>query len=188
MKRVILGLLSLIISSLLMGSNVLRVGDELLIYVSALDQEAAAPYNLPAIGEYGGALYYIVDEAGDIHMPVLGHVHAEGLTLSALRNSIEQSLAVQIKNALVTIIPKGEYVAVLGEVKAPQQVRVTGGRISVLEAIAAAGGLTRKGQRSTIHILHEQNGTTSRKHFTLEQLLNNEQTYFLTNHDIVYIK
>ncbi len=186
MKRLVLGLLSLMISTLLMGSNILRVGDELLIYVSALDQEAAAPYNLPLIGEHGDALYYIVDEEGDIHMPILGPVHAEGLTISALRNSIELSLSKQIKNALVTIIPRGEYVSVLGEVNTPQQ--VAGSRISILEAIAAAGGLTKKGQRSTIYILREANGSTTRQTFTLDQLLNAEQTYFLTNHDIVYIK
>ena len=74
---------------------VVRSGDALTIFVSALDQEAVTPYNLPMVvyakpGEQQlsttpALQYYIVDEEGNIDFPVLGKLHVAGMR----RNEIE---------------------------------------------------------------------------------------------------
>ena len=67
----------------------IKPGDAITIFVSALDQEAVAPYNLPTVAFNDPTtdqvkttpmlLTYRVDEHGDIEMPVLGKLHVEGL-------------------------------------------------------------------------------------------------------------
>ena len=64
------------------SETIIRIGDAMTISVSALDKEAVTPYNLPtvvydvpgshAVQSTAMLQYYIVDEAGDIELPVLG--------------------------------------------------------------------------------------------------------------------
>ena len=75
---------------------VIRTGDALTIFVSALDLEAVAPYNIPTavfaapgstqLSTTAALQYYTVDEDGNIDFPVLGNLHVAGLK----RNEVEQ--------------------------------------------------------------------------------------------------
>ena len=66
---------------------VIRPDDMLTITVSALDQDAVRPFNLPAVsllgegGDIGRATQqtYLVDANGNIDFPVLGKLKIEGL-------------------------------------------------------------------------------------------------------------
>ena len=68
------------------SETVIRCGDALTIFVSALDKEAVAPYNLPAVAFTAPGstqvqttpmlMYYIVDEAGDVEYVALGRRRA----------------------------------------------------------------------------------------------------------------
>ena len=188
MKRVVLLFSIVLIATAGWCGNTLRVGDGMRIYVSALDQEVAAMYNLPSIGEYGDAFYYIIDNEGDIHFPILGRVHAAGLSVDALRANLEDILSREIKRPLVTILLLDEHISVLGEVNFPQRIAIPGGQISVLEALAAAGGLTKKGAKGTIHILHEENGIAQEQLLTMDAVFRSGEVHYLTNHDVLYVK
>ena len=93
--------------------TVIRNGDALTIFVSALDQEAVTPYNLPtAIYATPGSRtvqttpmlqYYIVDEKGDVTMPVLGAVHVAGLTRVEAQEAIRALLETQVVNPSVQV-------------------------------------------------------------------------------------
>ena len=90
---------------------VVRSGDAMTIFISALDNEAVAPYNLPTVvySRPGSAQvqttpmlqYYIVDDQGDVTLPVLGKVHVAGLTRTGVEEAVRAKLEAQVVNPSV---------------------------------------------------------------------------------------
>ena len=79
---------------------------------------------------------------GKITVPLIGDVAAAGRTPVALRDSITTSLKEYITNPVVTVIVvefEPQSVSVMGEVARPGPVPIKG-KLSVLEALAVAGG------------------------------------------------
>ena len=82
----------------------IKKGDQLTIFISALDQEAVAPYNLYMVNVNDPSslqlrttptlLTYRVDEQGDIEMPVLGKVHVEGMVRTELEELVKKVLLI----------------------------------------------------------------------------------------------
>ena len=76
--------------------------------------------------------YYIVDEAGDIDLPVLGKVHVAGLSRPEAERAIKSQLEQQVISPTVLVSLVGAKVSVLGEVNHPSQVPMTNGRMTIL--------------------------------------------------------
>ena len=127
---------------------VIKPGDQLTVYISALDKEAIAPYNLPAVAftdpnstnlqSMGQLQSYRVDEAGDVELPVLGKIHVEGLKRDEVAEKVRQALANQVVDPLVQVNMIGAKVSVTGEVARPGQVVINNGRLTILDALSAA--------------------------------------------------
>jgi polysaccharide export outer membrane protein len=93
---------------------------------------------------------------GKVTLPLVGDVVAAGRTSMELRDAISGSLKEYISNPVVTVIvtettPQVVYVS--GEVTKPGVYTLTNGRLSVLQAIAMAGGFTDFANRKDITIL-----------------------------------
>ena len=147
---------------------IVKINDALIITVTALDPEAAIPYNLasapfavpnsevvPTASSYQ---YYTVDADGNITFPVLGKLHVAGKTQTEVINMIQDQLKAQIVNPLVTIRFLNAKVTVLGEVRLPGNYALNNGQMTILEALGAAGDLTPYGRRTNILITRENNG------------------------------
>ena len=177
---------------------VIRNGDALTIFVSALDKEAVAPYNLPAVvfGTPGSNAvqttpmlqYYIVDEQGDIEMPVLGLIHVAGLKRTEVADLVKSKLESQVLNPLVQVSLVNAKVSVLGEVNRPGQVQIRTGRLTILEALAAAGDLTPYGKRENVLITREVEGKLEMARIDLHSAdLINSPYYYLQQNDVIYV-
>ena len=180
------------------SGTVIRSGDALSIFVSALDKEAVAPYNLPlmsytvpgtsTIHTDQTMQCYIVGEDGDIEMPVLGKIHVAGLKRSEAEQAIKERLETQVLNPLVQVGMVGAKVSVLGEVQQPGQVPMTGDRLTLFEALAAAGDLTPYGMRKNVLVSREKDGKMEFARLNL----NNPDVYtspyfYLQQNDVVYV-
>ena len=79
-------------------------------------------------------------------------------------------------------------VVVAGEVKQPQTIRVDRNRISILDALAAAGDLTEYGERSNVLVIREENGERKFAHLDLNssEVLTSPY-YYLQQNDYVYV-
>ena len=69
--------------------------DELDIYITCFDKDLAAPFNLrnSTVATNGQRnLYYLVDQDGNIELPVLGTIKAAGLTRLQLQEKIKKML------------------------------------------------------------------------------------------------
>lgn len=179
------------------SETVIRNGDALTILVSALDKEAVAPYNLPAatFATPGSAQlqttqslqYYIVNEEGDVELPVLGKVHVAGLKRNEAEQAIKTQLEKQVMDPMVQVNLIGAKVSVLGEVKTPGRVPFSN-RLTILDALAAAGDLTPYGRRENVLLTREVDGKLEIARLNLGDVnLYTSPYYYLQQNDVIYV-
>jgi len=100
---------------------------------------------------------YRVDDLGLITFPLLGRVPASGLTLAEFQDKLKTLLAAgYIRNPQVRVEVdqyKSQSVFVMGEVRMPGKITLTGTSTTLLEALAAAGSPTPSAS-DAITVLH----------------------------------
>ena len=177
---------------------VVRSGDALTIFVSALDQEAVTPYNLPMVvyakpGEQqlstSPALqYYIVDEEGNIDFPVLGKLHVAGMRRNEVEIFLKKQLDSQVLNPMVHVNLVNAKISVMGEVVRPGQIPLVSGRMTILEALAAAGDLTAYGRRDNVLLTREVDGKIEIARLNLgSKDIFTSPYYYVQQNDVIYV-
>jgi polysaccharide biosynthesis/export protein len=93
---------------------------------------------------------------GKITLPLVGDLDASGRTPIELRDAIARQLKDYMTNPVVTVIvveTKAPVAYVMGEVNHPGSVPLGDERLTVLQALALAGGLKDFADTKNIHIL-----------------------------------
>lgn len=171
----------------------LKVGDIVNIYISTPDLSVTQPYNLvESTGNGNGTLInYLIDSEGNIDYPVLGKVKLEGLTVEEAKSLMKKKFeeGKLLKDPVVIIRINNYRVTVMGQVRNPGVYPVTGERISILEAISAAGDLDITGKRDNVLVIRNFNGakTYTRIDLTSKEIFNSP-VYYLTQNDVVYVE
>ncbi len=101
-----------------------------------------------------------VNDRGNIAIPLLGNIHANGLTTNELENSIAQRLKDQkvLLNPSVSVeVVTYRPIFILGEVAKPGQYPYQPG-MTVLTAVSIAGGFNYRAQEEHASILRKING------------------------------
>lgn len=118
-----------------------------------------AMYNQPSVG--GVVPGYLVDNSGNIEHHRLGVIHAEGLTKNELSSAIKKKLKEPVEvlsDPTVIIRFLNLKVTVLGQVGHEGPITVPGERLTILEAVGLAGGITDYGKKNTVKIIREVSG------------------------------
>lgn len=114
---------------------------------------------------------FSVNARGQISMPLLGEVEAEGLSVEELRTNITDGLSegyvVGARVAAEVIEYRPYYI--LGEVEQPGEYPYSSG-MSVIKAVAAAGGYTYRANKSSVFI-KRANGDEEMKYKLTAQLV-----------------
>ena len=174
----------------------IQVGDLLAINVSAIDAEAAIPFNLyetPIVsgsGNFSNAspISYLVNADGNINFPVIGKLKVAGLTTKETDEKLSKILSAYIKNPIVIIRLINFKVTVMGEVQRPGTYTITNERVSILEAISLANDLTIHGKRKTVLLIREQNGKRVFVNIDLtSKELFNSPYFYLSQNDVIYV-
>lgn len=182
--------------------TVIQPNDLLSIQVlsKSLNQAQAELFNLFNVGVSTSAsggegsvsslpIGYQVSTAGNIEVPLLGDIKASGLTKNQLETVLEQKLASYVKDPMVNVRFLQYNISVLGEVKLPGIKGFPTDRVTIVDALTAAGDLTDFGRRDNIQVIREQNG--QRKHYLIN--LSNSRSLFaspayqLQPNDVVYV-
>jgi len=172
----------------------IQFGDILVINVSAIEAEAAIPFNLyetPIISERfsnSKPLTYLVNIDGDIQFPVIGNLKVGGLTTKQIADKLTKVLVDYIKDPIINIRLVNFKVSVLGEVNKPGAYVVENERISIIDAISLAGDLTIHGKRESVMLVRELEG---KRDFVTIDLTNkelfNSPYYYLAQNDVIYV-
>ncbi len=140
--------------------------DELDIIVSCYDSELAKPFNLSGATSSvaGGSniirnVAYLVDQHGDIEMPVLGTIHASGLTRLQLQEHIQKLLinGGYISDPFVMVRFRDFKIFFLGS-NGGKAITIPNERCTFLEALALSGDLNIYTNRNKIAVMREVNG------------------------------
>lgn len=133
------------------------------VYSASVDPRVDAPYNLPmqnagTSGGGGGGGGFLVDANGNIEYPRIGTIQVEGLTKQQLADVIKSRLAGQLTDPVVIVRFQNYKVTILGEVSSQGSFSVPTEKLTILEAIGLAGGVSEFGKKDGIKILRESNG------------------------------
>lgn len=137
-----------------------------------------------------GSAGYLVDiTTGDINLPLLGKIHADGMTKLQLEQEIIKRASDYLKeDPIVNIRYMNFTVTFLGAVSTPGRVTFESERISFLQALGEVGGIAPGGDLKRILLMREQNGQRI-WHFvdlTNGEFLNSPN-YYLKQNDVVYV-
>ena len=152
-----------------------KVDDLVSIFVSTLNPEASAPFNLFRGAQDGGMraeqVDYLIDKDGTIDFPVIGSIHIAGLSSNEVRLLLTEKLSDYLKDPIINIRLKNFTVTVLGQVNRPGTYEVNGEQITILEAIGDFNGTK---------VYHKIDLTTK------EAM--KSPVYYLTQNDVVVIE
>jgi polysaccharide export outer membrane protein len=132
---------------------------------------------------------------GRISLPVINDVQAAGLTPLALQAVLIKALAGYIQTPEVSVIVREVHsfnVSVIGNVKTPGRYELTS-RVTVLDVLAMAGGLTEYADRGRIVILRRDGETTEQIPFAYDKLTpgngsKGQVNFFVQPDDIILVR
>jgi len=178
--------------------------DRISIVVNAKEAELAVPFN-QGLGSFqvgnSGDLNnsasadpgkgYLVSADGTIEFPILGTLRVAGLTLEEIRSMVRNRLIDDklINEPSVKVELLNLKINMMGEVNDVGVIDVPDGRITLLEAISMAGGLSTNAAADKITVIREEQGV--RRMYVndiLSKEVFNSPTYYLRQNDIVYIE
>lgn len=174
----------------------IKPGDKLMINLSSRDEELVEPFaNTKMLGTSSSTNSnsgIIVAENGTVNLPLLGEVRIAGLKRAEAEKQLERLIIEgdYIKDPTVNISFMDVKVNVMGEVNSPGQKGLSGERISILDALSAAGDLTASGKRTNIKVYREENGKRSvyEIDLTSSESVFNSPCFYLQQNDVVYVE
>ncbi|WP_455668045.1 polysaccharide biosynthesis/export family protein [Phocaeicola sp.] len=173
--------------------------DLLAILVNSKNPELALPFNMPMVTYQIGSessgqqrvLGYLVDSDGNIDFPILGKIHAAGMTRKELTSYVKQHLidGNLIKDPIITVQFLNFKISVMGEVTRPGSFDINSDRITLLEALGKAGDLTIYGRRDRVAVIREVDGVRTILYHDLRSSdIFKSPCYYLQQNDIVYVE
>ena len=199
-------------------AHVVHPGDQLYIYVSSETMESVVPFNQEThieavemsrrnmVGGSSGAQHmsdtyrkrshrqipgYLVDDKGFITFPVLGRLNVSGIAYDSVETLIQHRLIAgeYVMDPVVTVSPMNFRVSVIGEVRRPRELHITGERLTIFEALAMCGDITIDGKRENVVVLREKNGAITPIEIDLtKKTIFDSEAYYLQQNDLVYVE
>lgn len=131
---------------------------------------------------------YLVNEKGEIDLPLIGTVKVSGLTTSQLIEKMKPMLLTYYKDPTISIRIINFKVAVYGDVQRPNVYTLRNERTTITEALSLAGDLNITAKRKNVLLVREIDGKrnfipidlTSKKLFE-------SPYYYLKNNDEIYV-
>lgn len=187
---------------------VLRPGDKVSIFVNSRDPQLVILFNKPytqvrmayrASGNANnisnaseGLLAYTIDRDGDIEFPVLGRIHAAGLTRAELTEYIQTEIRSRnlANDAVVTVEFINLEVSILGDVNKPGRIAISRDNYTVLDAISACGDVALSGMRTNVKVYRAENGKmrTYELDFTNAEQTFSSPAFYLQQDDVIYVE
>ena len=180
---------------------VFKKDDFIAVVVTAEDPESAIPFNYPvSVGirepmNFGYTVGtpsksgYLIDENGEVDLPIIGKVKLAGLTRVEANALLKSKYEDYLKSPVVNLQILNFKVTVLGDCQRPGTFQIPNERITLLEAIGLAGDLKITAKRDNLLVIRDRDGIRQeyRVDLTKRDILDSP-VYYLEQNDVVYIE
>lgn len=193
-------------ASMKQANPIIQRGDQLSIFVYAIDQFSAQIFNNPMYGggqqgagqvltqnsnnqtAGGGIFGYLVDENGEIEYPKLGVIKVLGFTQQQLRDTLQARLTQYLKEPSVSVRIMNFRVTYISSDKATTVV-IQNNKTNVLQFLGMVGGIAWMDKRNGIKIIRQVDSV--RTVYTLnltDASVFHHPAYYLQPNDIIYVE
>lgn len=130
---------------------------------------------------------YLVNDTGYVQVPILGDFEIEGHTINEVRTMVTERTHEILKDAVVNVRLTSFNVTFMGEFGRTGTVAFFQEKLTLLEAVAAAGGVTDYGNKSKLLIVRKQGNRyrTYRVDLTKRNIFEKKEL-FLQPNDLIY--
>jgi polysaccharide export outer membrane protein len=144
----------------------------------------------PSAAAAGSAITgFLVDEEGNIEIPIIGAIKVAELTTNQAKNLIKTRASKYYKDPTVQVRFANYKVTVLGEVAKPAAYVMPNEKVTIFDAISLAGDLTISGKRNNVMLMRD-NG--DKKDIIRLDLTSSEVVaspyYYLKQNDVIYVE
>ena len=165
----------------------IQKGDLLGITVASLSPENTIIYNAPQNAQ-GPITGYLVDGDGDIQFVKLGSLHVAGMTRKELKDTLEKDLAPYLSQAIVAIGFLNRHITMIGGISS-QIIPMPNDNMTILDAIAASGGISDKGRSDNILVVREKGNSKEFKRLNLtDNSIFYSPYFYMQPNDVVYVE
>lgn len=167
--------------------------DQSVVLPMALQAPAVMKADNPTLVGSSQSLSYIIDNEGNIEIPLLGKVHIAGETKKNAEAIIKEKAYKYIRRDrdLYVNVSLCEFpITVDGEVAKPNVFNIPSQRVNIFEALAMAGDIKITGRKDNVMILRlEADGTRTVHRLDMTDVnVINSPYYYLQQRDIVYVE
>ena len=129
-----------------------------------------------------------MDKNGQVQLPTVGKIKVQGLTVGEAQELVQRKINEYFTNATVILKLVSFRVSVLGDVQRPGSYFIYNNQITVLEALAIAGGPNEFGDKSHIQLMRQTDRGVQAIYVDMScsDVLSSEYYYLLPN-DVIYV-
>lgn len=173
------------------NTPVIQTDDILQVTIQTLDPSSTSSLNQQSSVSMGGTVVsgYLVDKEGYVVLPLIGKMMVKGKTTDQVRDEVRKKAEEYYKDPVINVRFSNFKVTVLGEVVKPSTYVMPNEKVTLLDALGAAGDLTIYGKRENVMLIREKNGQKEFIRFNLNNSnLFASPYYYLQQGDVVYVE
>jgi polysaccharide export outer membrane protein len=167
--------------------------DRIYIRIISIDPQTRQIFDFPTEANYTEAvdniIGYLVDEAGDIDFPFVGKINLRSLTLTDAATKIQNALNEYVANTTILVKYIDSQVSLLGEVQQQGTYTFSQDKLSIYEALALGGGITRYGNRKNVILVRQEGDKIMHHKLNLsDSKIASKDFYYILPNDVIVVE
>lgn len=137
---------------------IIEAGDKISVSIWGHDELSVGSVNSPYNSNEVTGRWVIVDNDGEVNLPGLGRVKVGGYDMKEVNYLLETRYAGILKEPIINVKVLNHYVTVLGEVNKPGKFALNNEKMTLIQALGQAEGLSPYAKSDQVKVIRTVNG------------------------------